>query len=239
LGAVGGFIRFVAFAVVLVALLVFVVVPALASPLLTQMLRDQGLQADNLEVSVDAFDPSLFAGRAEKLRLTADNVVLSPATIGHLDLTLGKVSFVERTFQTISGQLRGVALSAGGLALSVSTVEVDGPAREAQAAGHMNASESEQMVRAAAQRAGIGLDSVLFRDGGLRITSGGVETAARISVQGGALVLDPDSGPAVLLLQPSPPDPWRLTEAYVTPDGITINGVVDTTRLAEQLPGVP
>jgi hypothetical protein len=41
---VGGVIRFLAFAVLLVALLVFVVAPAVASPVLSQMVRDMGLQ---------------------------------------------------------------------------------------------------------------------------------------------------------------------------------------------------
>lgn len=235
----GGVIRFLAFAVLLVALLVFVVAPAVASPLLSQMVRDMGLAADDVEVTIEAFDPSLFAGRSQKVRVRASSAILYPATIEQLDLTFGDVSFFERTFQTVRGELRGVVLTAGGLALSVSEVTLGGPAHEVQAAARLTAAETEEMVHSAAQRVGIVLDDVRFAGGGLRVTLSGVEVAARVDVAGGALVLTPEAGPQLLLLQPAPADPWRLTEAYVTSDGITINGAVDASRLAQQLPGAP
>lgn len=232
----GGIVRFLAFGVLLVGLLVFVVAPALASPLLTQMVRDMGLRADDVEVTIDSFDPSLLAGQTRQLRVRASNAVLEPATIEHLDLTFGNVSFFKRSFETVRGELRGVVLTAGGLALTVSSVQVSGPAREAQAAGHMTAAETEQMVRAAAQRAGLNVDDVRFSEGGLQVSMGGFETSARVGVAGGALVLTPEVGGPILLLQPAPADPYRLTEAYVTAQGVTVNGVVDAARLADQLP---
>jgi hypothetical protein len=231
-----GFIRFFVFAAVLVALLVFVVVPVVASPVLTQIVRDMGLQADDLDVSIDSFDPALLAGRATRVRLQGSNVALGPATVERLDLGLGNVSFVERNFETLRGELRGVTVTAGGVTLRVSSVQVDGPAAAARATGHFTAAESEQLVRTAAQRAGLRLDRVRFVEGGLRVSIGGVETGARADVQGGALVLDPDIGPPVVLLQPAPTDPWRLSEAYVTSTGIAVSGVVDATRLTEHLP---
>jgi hypothetical protein len=222
--------------VLLVALLVFVVAPAVASPLLTQMVRDMGLRADDVEVTIEAFDPCLFAGRSQKLRVQATNAVLTPATVEYLDLSFGDVSFFDRSFDSVRGELRGVVLTAGGLTLKVSSLQVSGPASEAQAVAQLTAAETEQVVRSAAQRAGLQLDTVRFVDGGLRVSLAGLETGARVDVAGGALVLTPEIGPPVLLLQPAPPDPWRLTEAYVTPAGVTINGVVDAARLASQLP---
>jgi hypothetical protein len=236
---VGGVIRFLAFAVLLVALLVFVVAPAVASPVLSQMVRDMGLAADDVEVTIETWDPSLLAGRSQKVRVQATNAIIHPATIRSLDLVFGQVSFFERSFQTVRGDMSGVVLTAGGLTISVSSVSLGGPANEAQAAARMSAAETEALVHSAAQRAGIVLDDVRFGGDGLRVTLGGLETGARVDVAGGALVLTPEVGPPVVLLQPAPPDPWRLTEAYVTADGITVNGVVDAQRLTEHLPGAP
>lgn len=234
-----GFIRFVAFTIILVGLLVFVVVPVIASPLLTQMVRDAGLEADDLNVRIEAFDPSLFFGRTEKLHLEATNVVIAPAMVGRLDLTLGRVSFLDRSFETISGELKDVAVRAGGMKLNVASVQVEGPAEEARASGQLTAAQSEQLVRAAALREGVQIDGVRFARGGLVISRRGIEVPAAVAVRGGALVLQASVGPPVLLLQPAPSDPWRLTESYATSGGITISGVIDATRLTDQVPGAP
>jgi hypothetical protein len=236
---VAGLFRFLVFLVLLVSLLVFVVVPAVASPLLTQMVRDMGLRADDLRVSIGSFDPALLGGRTSELRIEGTNVLIPPATVEQLDLTFGDVSFIERDFATVRGQLNGVLLTAGGTALRVNSVQVDGPAHEARATGHFTAEESELLVRSAAERAGIQLDGVRFVSGGLRVNVGGLEAGARVNVQGGALVLDAGFGPPVVLLQPAPADPWRLNEAYVTSTGIAVSGLVDATRLTQHLPGAP
>jgi hypothetical protein len=66
---------------------------------------------------------------------------------------------------------------------------------------------------------------------------GGIEVGASVSVEGGALVLRPQFGPPIVLLQPATSDPWRLEEAYVSPAGITVRGTFDATRLAEVVTG--
>jgi hypothetical protein len=72
-------------------------------------------------------------------------------------------------------------------------------------------------------------------DGGLRLSLAGVEVRAGISVEGGALVLRPGIGGPILLFQPNPSDPWRLSEAYVSPSGITVRGTIDASRIASQI----
>lgn len=233
-----GFLRFAAFAVVLVALLVFIVVPAIASPLLTQTVRDMGLQADDLAVTVEPFHLSLLTGRSERLHVRGSNVRIPPGQVERLDLTFGRVSFLARTFGTVKGELGGVALHAGGLDITISSIEVDGLADSADATARLNAAESEDLIALAARRGGLVLDQVRLADGALTVRLAGLDTRAGISVQGGALVLEPRGAAPVLLLQPLPTDPWRLTEAWVTTDGLTIRGVVDASRLAGRLPGV-
>lgn len=213
----------------------FVIVPAVASPVLTQMLRDTGIRGDGLNVSLGYFDPSLFSGRAETLNVRGQNIEVPPALIGDLDVTLGGVSLVDRTFERIDGQLNDVTIAAGGLTLQVASVVVDGPAHAASATGRFSAAQTQQLVEHAGRRAGLPVNDVQLVDGGLRLQLGGIETTAGIAVHGGALVLAPDAGQAVLLLQPAPSDPWRLSDAFVSTTGVTVRGVFDASSLSGAL----
>lgn len=220
-----------------VGLLVFLVLPAVVSPLLTQYVRDMGVQADDLNVTVDAFDPGLFAGRATRLRVEGTNVEIGRARVGEFDLTFGNVSFFERSFETLNGRLDDVVVVGGGMSAAAAEVNVVGPAGSASATGRFDDVQSEDMVKAAALRVGVTLDDARLVDGGLRLTVDGIEVGAGIAVEGGALVLRPAVGDPVLLLQPATSDPWRLDEAYVSPSGITVRGTVDASRIAKLIAG--
>jgi hypothetical protein len=230
-------LRFLLFFAVLASLLVLVGLPAVASPVLTQMVRDGGLRADELHVSVGLFDPGLVLGRVGRLRIEARRVALGPADVAGLDLTLGGVDLFDRTFETISGNVRDVDLTAGGLALHVERVDIDGPARSADVAGYFGPQQSLELIRQAARRMDLAIDDVRLVDGAVRLSLAGFETNADVSVDGGALVLRPDLGPRMLLLQPAPSDPWRLTGAEISRDGLTVRGVVDVAALAHVAQG--
>ncbi|HWH23673.1 MAG TPA: LmeA family phospholipid-binding protein [Candidatus Limnocylindria bacterium] len=230
-----GFLRFVVFAVLLVGLLVLVVVPMVASPLLAQVLRDAGFEADEVSVQINPLDPSLLSGRAERVHIRASNVQIEQANIGDLDLILGGVSLSDRSFETVSGVLRDVSLRAGGLSLLADSVRLDGPSDATAVTGYLGAVEAGQLIADAARRHGLVLDDVELENGRLKLRSGGVKLGAEVAVRGGALVLQPDNGPQVLLLQPAPAEPWRLSEVWIGSDGVNIRGVVDTQRLTNRL----
>ncbi|MEX2548498.1 MAG: hypothetical protein WD830_12050 [Chloroflexota bacterium] len=232
----GGFLRFLALFCVLVAFLGLVVVPLLATPILTQMVRDMGLRSDSLRVSVDLFDPSLLIGRARNLHIVAGDVDLSPAGIGSLDLTLGDVSFFDRTWGTVEGELQNISVTSGGQTLTLGSIRVTGEAGEARTTARLTATETEALIRFAAEREGLRLNSVEFSNDVVRVTVHGVSADARLEVRGGALVLFPGTGDgAVPLLQPAPSDGWQLQEAWISDNGLNVRGVVDTTRLADQV----
>lgn len=231
-----GFLRFLALFVALVAFLALVVLPLAAAPILTQMVRDMGLRSDNLSVSVALFDPTLMLGRSRSLHISASNVELSPAAVGSLELTLGDVSLFDRMWQTVDGEITNVSLTTDDDRISLGSVRVTGPANAANATARMTAAESETLIRFAAEREGLALDRVEFSNEGVRVTIGGVETQARLEVRGGALVLFPGTGDGgVPLFQPAPSDAWQLEEAWISDNGLNVRGVVDTTRLAEQV----
>ena len=63
----GRFLRFFVFFVLLVAVLVLVVLPLAARPGADAVVRDAGLQADTVSVSVAPFDPTLLLGKSRQI----------------------------------------------------------------------------------------------------------------------------------------------------------------------------
>ena len=232
----GRFLRFVVFFVLLAAAFVLVGLPLVLSPVLTQIARNAGLQAQTLDVTVAPFDPTLLLGRARKVTLVASGVDLSPAQIGNVNVSVGNASYFDRSFDTVFGELDDVTLEvSGGDTVHIDNVKIDGPSDAASATAHLSAADTDKLIRLAAQRAGIQVDEVAVADSGVTVKVSGVESTARLSVNGGALVLDPGVGGAIVLLQPAPSDPWSLQEAWVSADGLNVRGVVDFTRLAKSL----
>jgi len=232
---VSGFLRFLVFFGLLFALFVLVVLPLALSPILTQMVRDAGLKANSISVTVAPLDPTLLLGRARKVTLVADGVDMAPAKIGHLQVAVGDVSYFDRSFATVEGEMDDVELDANGETAHVSRLTVNGPAESASAVAHLTAGETEQLIRPAARRAGLSIDAVDVSDSGVTVTARGLEASARLAVHGGALLLDPGVGAEIVLLQPAPSDAWQLSEAWIAPDGLNVRGVVDVRRLTEQL----
>ena len=231
-----GFLRFLAWFAVLVAVLALVVLPLIATPILTQMVRDMGLRSETLRVSVDLFDPSLLFGRARNLHVVATNVDMSPAGVAGIDFTLGDVSFFDRKWGTVDGALTGISVTTSTGTVTLGSVTVSGDAESATATARLSADETESLIRFAAEREGLRLDDVQFGSDGVQVTIRGVTAAAQLQVRGGALVLFPGSGSGgVPLIQPAPSDGWALQEAWISDDGLNIRGVVDTTRLAAQV----
>ena len=232
----GLFLRFVLFFVLLLAAFVLVGLPLILSPVLTQIARNAGLQAQTLDVTVAPFDPTLLLGRARKVTLVASGVDLLPAQIGNVSVSVGNASYFDRTFATVSGEMNDITLEiSGGDVVHIDNVTVDGPSDAASATAHLSAADTDKLIRLAAQRAGIQIDGVTVGDSGVTVEVSGVEAKARLGVIGGALVLDPGVGGAIVLLQPAPSDPWSLQEAWVSADGLNVRGVVDFTRLAKSL----
>lgn len=230
-----GFLRFLVFFVLLLGVFVLVILPLLLSPLLTQMVRDAGLRSGTLEVTVAPLDPTLLLGRSRQVNLVATGVEAPPAHVGRLDLAVGDASYFDRSFATVEGQLSDISLTIRGDQISVASIRVNGPAQAATAVATLNASQTEDLVRLAARRVGVNVESVVVSDTGVTVSVAGIEAGARLTVQGGALLLDPGVGVAIVLLQPAPSDPWALNEAWISPEGLNVRGTVDMGSLVASL----
>ncbi len=231
-----GIIRFAAFSAALIALLVFVVIPVVAGPIISGLVRDAGLVGDDVEVSVDVLGPSILSGRVPSLRLQADDVQVPRALIGRLDVTLSDVSAADRSFESISGTLRDVGvMGPGGLRLVVEAIDVEGPAEATRATGRLDPSESEALVREIAGQAGLDVDEVALGDGSLTIRQGGQASEAYLLVAGEALLLEMADAESVVLLAPAPSESWRLQDVHVTPEGMVVELTVDLRGLAAEV----
>ncbi len=233
----GGFLRFALLFVALVAVLVLVALPLALGPLLTQQVRDAGLAADSVQVSVGLFDPGLVFGRARSVEIDASNITESPAEIGSLQLTLHDVALFDRTFESISGELHDVSLTTKDATLTVDTVDVSGPADAASTTGRLSVDQAQNLIMAVARRQGVALDGVTFSDAGVTVAAHGLQGTARLTVSSGALLLDTGLGDAIVLAQAAPSDPWQLDEAWVSASGLNVRGTVNMRRLMSQLAG--
>lgn len=232
-----GLLRFLAFFGLLLAGFVLLVLPFLLSPFLTQLVRDAGLRSGTLDVTVAPIDPTLVLGRARQVTLVATDVDMAPARIGRVDVAVGDASYFDRTFQTVSGEMTDVSLTMGGDTVDIGAITIDGPSDAAATMAMLDAAQTERLIRLAARRVGIDVTDVLVSETGVTVTAAGVEARARLAVQGGALLLDPGVGVAVVLLQPAPSDPWSLSEAWITREGLNVRGTVDVRRIARELTG--
>lgn len=235
-----GLIKFTAFSAALIALLVFVVIPVVAGPIISGLLRDAGLAGDDIDVSVEILGAEILSGRVPAMRLKAEDVEVRNATIGRLDVTLDGVSATDRSFGSISGTLWDVRVAGpGGLPIVLETVHLAGPAGSARATGTLDRSESQALVRAVAGQAGVTIDEVTLGDGILTLQQDGQTTEAQARLAGERLVLEMEGAEPVELLPPAPSGSWRVREVGITPDGMTVELSVDLRGLAGQLTPAP
>src|SRR5262245_61939204 len=164
---VAGFLRFVAFFVLLLGVFVLLVLPFLLSPLLTQMVRESGFRSGTLEVTVAPLDPTLLLGRSRLVRLIATDVDMAPAHIGRMNIAVGDASYFDRSFKTVEGELSDIELSNRGDTANIASMRVTGSADAATAVATLTPSQTEALVRLSARRAGVDVDSVIVSDTGV------------------------------------------------------------------------
>jgi len=230
---VASLFKFALFAAALIALLVFVVAPAVIGPMISGAIREAGLGGEDVEVSVDLFGPSLLSGRAPSLHVEAQDVAVSRAVIGNVDVTLHGVSVTDRTFDSVTGTLERIAVDGpGGQHFVVYSVELDGPAAETRASGRISAKEAEALVAQVASDAGLKVEGVAFEEDRIVLRHDGTRSEGTLRVAGEALILERRGEEAVVLLAPAPSDPWTLRDIKVTVEGLQVDMIVDAQALA-------
>ena len=232
-----GLLKFLLVVGVVIAVLVFVVLPVVAGPILTSLARGSGFAGDDVTVDVEANGAQLLGGTADGLRLRGGALEAGGMSIGDYDVTVGGVSVFDREFDTVRGRLGDVSLASGGRTLRIESLELDGPADAARAVGRVDEREGERLIRDAARRAGLPADEVSLEDDAVAIRDGGRTTRGRLAVDDeGAVVVELERGRTVELLGADGTGRWRVEDIRATADGIALEGTLDVRSFAEDVP---
>lgn len=234
-----GLVRFLLFASVIVGALIFLVVPIVAGPLATGLLGAAGVRGEQLETQVEGNGLALLTGRASRVRMGGQNVELRGLRIGDVDLTVENVSLIDRSFERIDGTLQELRMATRQSGtVTVAAIRVSGPARQAEARGHLEQAETEKAIKAAARGAGVEVRTVQLQDGQIALESAGGTVDASLEVRDGGLVIGAGSQ-VITLVERASDDPFRLTDASVSSNGVTIEGVIDAQRLVNETGAAP
>ena len=210
--------------------------PTFASVLVEGALDVAGLEGRNRSVRVDSDPPiEILGGRADRVVIRADDVVLDDLDADRIDVTLLDVDLVGRTFGRIEGRLDAVVLTAGdGTATEAQTVELIGPVDDVLATVRISGSVVDRLARDAIERdAGLPVGEVeLATPNTIAFTIGPARVEGLLSVDtNGALIasLELPGDPVAILL--SPDNPFRLTAVSVDDADLVLIGRLDLASL--------
>jgi hypothetical protein len=217
---------------VVLVLVVFLGLPAVASGLVTGGLTAAGLQADDTTVTVQANPPTdLLSGRADRVVVRATDAQFRGLGIGSLDLTLEEVDILGRTAGSVDGTLTDVTLppEAGGARLR--TVAIGGSGDDLTASTVISKADAEALIADAAERATGTRPTKVTLTGPDRLTvsANGGTIKGRIRAVGGDIVVaitdGPGAGTDVVMLRGGDDLPMDITSVKVTDaGGLRIDG---------------
>ena len=209
--------------------------PTLASVLVESALDVSGLEGRNRSVVVDSDPPiEILGGRADKVVIGADDVVLEGLDADRLDITLFDVDLIGRTFGSIEGRLEGVVLSAGDRsATEAELVELLGSADDTLATVRIAGSVVDRLAREALERdTGLAVNGMFLEaPNTIVFTSGPTRVTGLLTVDAGALSarLEAPGEPLITLLDPG--NPFTLTAVSVDDADLTLIGRIDIAGL--------
>jgi hypothetical protein len=155
---------------------------------------------------------------------------MTPAKIGSLNVALGEVSFLDRKFEALHGELDEILLTMGTDTVTADSATVDGPADAATVTVNFAAANVAQLLKVAAAHNGVKLDGVAVSDAGVIVTVHGIQATAQLSVRAGSLLLKTGLVD-VVLLQPAKNDPWSLTDVWFSTSGLNLAGTVNIAAI--------
>ena len=219
---------FVGFVLVLLAALVvaaLVIVPVVARPIVADTVREAlpfGDQPVDIEVELNPL--GLLAGTIDRIHVTGAALRVEGAVVGELDMTVTDVSTVNRRFRTASGRLRDVQLPfVQSETLTITSIELDGPYGDVAAVALLDVRASLAMIGNAFADAGLAIEGLELIDGGVAFVVLDQRVEVPLAVDAGALVLPEVLGGPLVVVEPGPDDPWRLTGVRVTTSGFEVD----------------
>lgn len=208
--------------------------PVLASALVDGGLRSAGFEAAQTTTTVRADPPPrLLLGHADSIRIQASDVSFRTFHADALDLTMGDVDLVGRTFRTIRGTITGAEVETEDGIPTTAGVTIDGDASAAGARIRVDGATVERVVRATLEpRIGAAIARTeLVAPDVLRIVTPAATLEGRMIVDGsGAIALSTQLG-STPILSIDPSFPLRLTAVHVVDGDLRIDATLDAEAL--------
>lgn len=219
------FLGFVVLLLVALGVAAVVVVPMLVRPMVVDTVRAV-LPFDDqpIEVEVEINPMSLLLGSIDRIHVTGSDLSAEGADIAGLELTLTHVLTGDRTFERLTGRLTGVALPfVQRETLVIDTIELSGQSGDVSAVARLDLRAALALVGNAFADAGIAVDSLELVDGGVAFALFDQRVVVPVGVDTGALLIPDVAGGQLVIIEPGPDDPWRITGVGVTPSGMEVH----------------
>jgi hypothetical protein len=220
---------------VIFALLWFAL-PFGASWLTTNALSAAGFTGTDTEVTVSAdLPPRILLGHADHIQLTSTDASVGGLYAASIDVTLGDVELIDRTFSTVHGTLTGVRVPApNGDPVTIDEVTLDGAGTAANSRLTMSTDEAAALaVSQIKSQIGTRATVTLAAPDVMTITINGHSEPGHLVASDGELVLVMDSTalPSVTLIGAGHGNPFTFTSVSVEDDTVTLGGTIDVQSL--------
>ncbi len=212
-------------AAVVVALVVFIGLPAVAAGVLTAGVKAAGLQADDITVSVSADPPwNLLSLHADRVRVRATSATFRGLHIGALDVTLLDASILDRSAASVAGRLTGVTVpNVAGQPLGLGAVNLAGGGGQVTATTTVAVADAQALVAAevaSVTGAAVPASAVHLSAPDKVVVKSARLLTATLSVDGsGDLVATADGIAPVTLLRAGEDVPMKVTSVRVDAAG--------------------
>jgi hypothetical protein len=229
-----GFLGFVALLLAALAVAALVIVPIVVRPIVADAVREALPFGDQpLSVEVDLNPAGLLGGTIDRIHVTGRGLEAEGARIGELDMTVTDVSTTDHRFRSVAGRLRNIELPfVQASTIVVTSIELDGPYGDVDAVALLDVRASLALVGNAFADAGIPVEGLELIDRGVAFAFLGQRVEVPLGIDAGALVLtDVAGGGPLVIVEPGPDDPWRLTGVTATPAGFAIEVALEPDGL--------
>jgi hypothetical protein len=232
-----GFVSVLVLAAVIVVAGVWFLGPALAGTLVVGGLTAAGFSSSTRSVTVTADPPlELLVGRADAIAIVATGAGLGDLRAERLDLTLGDVRLLDRTYATVRGSMRSVTVTSGGNDLLLTSVAFSGPSSAATTEIRLPVDEVAAVIRAELRDAlPLAPTKVELAEPSIvRIELAGQVLVAQLGVDGeGRVILEPAGGGLVrvVVFDPSGIPGLTIRAVSVVASEMVIEGLADVVRL--------
>jgi hypothetical protein len=211
---------------VVVALVVYLGLPAIASGLVAAGLATAGLQAEDTTVVVQSDPPTdLLSGHADRVVVHATDASFRGLAIGSLDLALEDVDVLGRTAGSVDGTLTDVTLPAESGGARLRTVAISGGGEELTAATTIGKADAEALVADAVERtSGVRPTEVtLTSPDRVVVRISGQVVRGRLRAEGGDIVVGVTDGPGagtdMVMVRGGEDLPMEITKVRINDSG--------------------